>query len=292
MCREGENVYTISVPKFDALRERSTVDGRSHGEQASYEPLTRANACGGRAGPQLGRPRRSGDRKPGADFTEPVSSWTTDRARSMAARLLLTLRTDRQRAIRPSARQSGRVGPTAGVMPQLRYVSFGYGHTKSRPDCALMIDARHLSNPYRNPALRDLDARVPCGAHPVSNPCSPPSSPLGTSCSPLPPRGETVTIAVGCEGGRHRAPVPSSEAAAQMDHLGELRSKPSTATLRSSCCPPARATPRRRGEGSGRSPYIGEHPSDVTVVDHGMDQLQRAAAPGVAKRAEALADAA
>ena len=113
-------------------------------------------------------------------------------------------------------------------MPQLRYVSFGYGHTKPRPDCALMIDARHLTDPYLDPALRDLDARDPRVQRAVRR--TPGFQPLlatlitaGYQLLALATAGEIVTIAVGCGGGRHRAPVLASDAAAQMDHLGELR---------------------------------------------------------------------
>lgn len=113
-------------------------------------------------------------------------------------------------------------------MPQLRIVSFGYGHSKPRPSCALMFDARHLTDPYLDPALRDLDARDPRVQRAVKR--TPGAQALlaaivtaGYQLLAQAADNETVTIAVGCGGGRHRAPVLASWAAAQMDHLDELR---------------------------------------------------------------------
>lgn len=113
-------------------------------------------------------------------------------------------------------------------MPQLRIVSFGYGHSKPRPRCALMFDARHLADPYLDPALRDLDARDPRVQRAVLR--TPGAQVLlaamVTAAYQLLAQAaddETVTIAVGCGGGKHRAPVLAARAAAQMDHLDELR---------------------------------------------------------------------
>jgi len=110
----------------------------------------------------------------------------------------------------------------------LRIVSFGYGHSKPRPSCALMFDARHIRDPYLDPALRDLDARDPRVQRAVMR--SPGAQALlaviVTAAYQMLAQAaddETVTIAVGCGGGRHRAPVLASRAAAQMDHLDELR---------------------------------------------------------------------
>jgi UPF0042 nucleotide-binding protein len=118
--------------------------------------------------------------------------------------------------------------PDREGMPQLRYMSFGYGHKKPRPSCALMIDARHLTDPYLDPALRDLDARDPRVQRAVLR--TPGAQALlaalvtaGYQLLAQAGAEETVTIAVGCGGGRHRAPVLVSQAAAQMDRLGELR---------------------------------------------------------------------
>jgi hypothetical protein len=118
--------------------------------------------------------------------------------------------------------------PDRGDMPQLRYVSFGYGHKKPKPSCALMIDARHLTDPYLDPALRDLDARDPRVQRAVLR--TPGAQALlailvtaGYQLLTQAADDETVTIAVGCGGGKHRAPVLAARAAAQMDHLDELR---------------------------------------------------------------------
>lgn len=118
--------------------------------------------------------------------------------------------------------------PDCGVMPQLRIVSFGYGHSKPRPRCALMFDARHLTDPYLDPALRDLDARDPRVQRAVLR--TPGAQELlavmvtaGYQLLAQAADDETVTIAVGCGGGKHRAPVLAARAAAQMDHLDEIR---------------------------------------------------------------------
>ncbi|MEU0743966.1 RNase adapter RapZ [Streptomyces sp. NPDC006134] len=113
-------------------------------------------------------------------------------------------------------------------MAQLRIVSFGYGHPKPRPSAALILDVRHLTDPYLDPALRDLDARDPRvqravmrtpGAQAALAAIVTASYALLAQAAP----DATVTVAVGCGGGRHRAPVLASKAAAQMDHLDELR---------------------------------------------------------------------
>ncbi|ATL88785.1 RapZ C-terminal domain-containing protein [Streptomyces malaysiensis] len=113
-------------------------------------------------------------------------------------------------------------------MPQLRIVSFGYGHSKPRPTCDLRLDARHLTDPYLDPALRDLDARDPRVQRAVMR--TPGARALlstivtaGYALLAQAADEQTVTIAVGCGGGRHRAPVLAAQAAAQMDHLGDLR---------------------------------------------------------------------
>ncbi|MFG2176960.1 ATPase [Streptomyces niveus] len=113
-------------------------------------------------------------------------------------------------------------------MPQLQIVSFGYGHKKPRPSCAVMFDARHLTDPYLDPALRDLDARDPRVQRAVMR--TPGAQALlaaiVTTAYQLLAQAEdadTVTIAVGCGGGRHRAPVLASRAVVQLDHLDELR---------------------------------------------------------------------
>ncbi|MYT20269.1 ATPase [Streptomyces sp. SID7760] len=102
-------------------------------------------------------------------------------------------------------------------MTQLQIVSFGYGHGKPRPTCALMFDARHLIDPYLDPTLRDLDARDPRVQRAVMR------TPGAQALLAQADDDATVTIAVGCGGGRHRAPVLASRAAAHMDHLDELR---------------------------------------------------------------------
>ncbi len=110
----------------------------------------------------------------------------------------------------------------------MQIVSFGYGHNKPRPTCALMFDARHLTDPYLDPALRDLDARDPRVQRAVMR--TPGAQALvaamvtaGYQLLAQATEDQTLTIAVGCGGGRHRAPVLATRAAAQMDHLDHLR---------------------------------------------------------------------
>ncbi|MEU5008458.1 RNase adapter RapZ [Streptomyces albidoflavus] len=95
-------------------------------------------------------------------------------------------------------------------MAQL-HVSFGYGHGKPRSSADLMFDARHLIDPYLDPALRDLDARDPRVQRAVLR--TPGAQALlatmvtaGYQLLAQADEGSTVTIGVGCGGGRHRAP--------------------------------------------------------------------------------------
>jgi RNase adaptor protein for sRNA GlmZ degradation len=112
-------------------------------------------------------------------------------------------------------------------MPRVRFLSFGYGHGP-RPTADLILDARHLTDPYLDPVLRELTARDPRvqravmrtpGAAAVVSVMVTATYALLATAAP----DATVTIAVGCGGGRHRAPVLATRAAAQLDHLDDLQ---------------------------------------------------------------------
>lgn len=106
-------------------------------------------------------------------------------------------------------------------MTQIRLISFGHLHGPA-PEADATFDLRRiLDDPNHNPALRDLDGidrRViwqvltTHGAHATYNAIAKLATSLFNAQPPT--SGWTgVTIAVGCAGGRHRAPVITERAA-------------------------------------------------------------------------------
>lgn len=111
-------------------------------------------------------------------------------------------------------------------------VSFGYRHPGGVPDGdGLVIDLRHkLRNPPDDPAVRarmidatGLDAhvrdyvRATPGARQIIEDVADRAEALLTWADP---RGEYVTVMVGCQGGRHRSVVVALEAAAVLTARG------------------------------------------------------------------------
>lgn len=93
--------------------------------------------------------------------------------------------------------------------PQVKVISFGYGHAPA-PEADLTIDVRrHLRNPHHDLAMRHrtgLDAAVrrhvldTPGARSLIRHAATAARDLAVIIAP-----STVTIAVGCVGGRHRS---------------------------------------------------------------------------------------
>lgn len=102
--------------------------------------------------------------------------------------------------------------------------SFGYGHA-APPEAHLTVDLRrHFRDPHVDPLLRHLTARSPQvrnavlatpGIKALVAGLADVASAYGTA-----PRPDPVVIAVGCVGGRHRAPVVAAELAALLEHYG------------------------------------------------------------------------
>lgn len=104
-------------------------------------------------------------------------------------------------------------------MPQVRVVSFGYGHA-DQPEADLTIDARRLyRNPHHDPRMRELtglDAAV--REHVLATPGVREvlgwhaRIVLGLVDQDVTP----VTVAVGCVGGRHRSVAMADALAAEL----------------------------------------------------------------------------
>ncbi len=111
------------------------------------------------------------------------------------------------------------------VMPLVLFVmSFSYRHGLPR-EADLVFDARFLSNPHYDPALRPLTGRDPkVAAYVEADPAFAPFfSGLTGMIEPLLPRfvaeGRSyLTIAIGCTGGRHRSVALAEKLA---DWLGQ-----------------------------------------------------------------------
>lgn len=106
--------------------------------------------------------------------------------------------------------------------PLVRLVSFGFLHSAPPPEAHVVVDLRtHFRNPHVSPELRALtsvDPRV--REHVLATPG------LGALIDAITatalamasgPAGADVVIAIGCAGGRHRAPTVAREVAERLD---------------------------------------------------------------------------
>lgn len=111
-------------------------------------------------------------------------------------------------------------GADAGQKPVVVVVSFGYGHG-APPQAHVVFDVRdHFRDPHLDPELRNLTASDPRIVRTVTGTMGVPeliTAITGTARAfyLAPHRGWTV-IAIGCAGGRHRAPVIAGEAALRL----------------------------------------------------------------------------
>lgn len=115
-------------------------------------------------------------------------------------------------------------------MPTVEIVSFGYLHAEP-PAAHLTIDLRqHFRDPHVSPALRYMTAHdEPVRAAVLGTPGIPSlihAAEDAVMAMLAGPSATTVTIALGCAGGRHRAPVVASQLAER------LRARGVTARLR------------------------------------------------------------
>lgn len=94
---------------------------------------------------------------------------------------------------------------------QIEIVSFGFGHAPA-PESHVLLDLRtHFRDPHIDPRLRHLTAHDPEVGDRVLNTPGVRAALLGVATTVLgmaggPGKGTPVTVAVGCVGGRHRAP--------------------------------------------------------------------------------------
>jgi UPF0042 nucleotide-binding protein len=122
------------------------------------------------------------------------------------------------------------LGPGTGVAPRMltRMVSFGFKYGLP-VDADVVLDVRHLENPYFVPALKHLpgtDERVRAFvlALPEATEFLRRAEDLLAYSMPLYEReGKSyLTIAIGCTGGRHRSVVVATELAARLRDAGPL----------------------------------------------------------------------
>ncbi|MBF9135218.1 ATPase [Plantactinospora sp. S1510] len=105
--------------------------------------------------------------------------------------------------------------------------TFGYGHGPA-PSAPITLDVRTLlRNPHADPAMRNLTGRDPAVREHVLN--TPNARELVNATAERVrylltdgnhPRGILVRVAVGCAGGRHRAPVLGEAIAAELERMG------------------------------------------------------------------------
>jgi len=105
---------------------------------------------------------------------------------------------------------------------RLQIISFGYLHAEPPIEADLIIDLREYRDPHIDPALREMTARdqavidtvlrTPGIAEQITG--------LAFHAHLELTEGFDVTIAAGCSGGRHRAPVVSEQVAAAVRAYG------------------------------------------------------------------------
>lgn len=112
-------------------------------------------------------------------------------------------------------------------MTRVQVLSFGYGHAPA-PQADITIDTRrHLRNPHHDQAMRQLTGLDrPVRSHVLTTPGAPAIVRHTIACvrdlladlgnDP----GTTLTVAVGCVGGRHRSVAIAEEIAAGLRQRG------------------------------------------------------------------------
>lgn len=110
------------------------------------------------------------------------------------------------------------------VLERVTVVSFGYGHG-TPPEAHATFDVRsHFRDPHINPAFRYLTAADPAVTDALL--ATPGILTLAAAVMAAAwafldsPQPGPVTIAVGCTGGRHRAPVIAAEVGRLLESAG------------------------------------------------------------------------
>jgi UPF0042 nucleotide-binding protein len=105
---------------------------------------------------------------------------------------------------------------------RLCVISFGFLHAEPPIEADMIIDLRPLRDPHIDPALRELTARDQVVVDTVLRTPGIPAHITGAAFHAHVEltEGFDVTIAVGCSGGRHRAPVVAEQVAAAVREYG------------------------------------------------------------------------
>lgn len=105
----------------------------------------------------------------------------------------------------------------------VKIISFGYGHGEP-PAAAIIIDVRRFRDPHVTPEFRELTAADPRVAAAVMT--TPGVQGIADAIVALAhayaraPQAGRPVIAVGCAGGRHRAPAIAAEVARRLERHG------------------------------------------------------------------------
>jgi UPF0042 nucleotide-binding protein len=106
--------------------------------------------------------------------------------------------------------------------PRLHLTSFGFLHAAPPADADPLIDLRPYRDPHVDPALREMTARDQAVVDTVLRTpgITEKITGLAFHAHLELTEGHDVTIAVGCSGGRHRAPVVAEQVAAAVREYG------------------------------------------------------------------------
>ena len=99
--------------------------------------------------------------------------------------------------------------------PRARLISFGYLHGAPPASADPVIDLRSFRDPHINPALQQLTARDQAVVDTVLRTPGIPDriEAVARIARHELAAGHGITVAFGCSGGRHRAPVAAEQAA-------------------------------------------------------------------------------
>lgn len=105
---------------------------------------------------------------------------------------------------------------------RLQITSFGFLHAEPPAGADLVIDLRPFRDPHVDPALREMTARDQLVVDTVLRTpgITDQITGLAFHAHLELTEGHAVTIAVGCSGGRHRAPVVADQVAAAVRAYG------------------------------------------------------------------------
>lgn len=111
--------------------------------------------------------------------------------------------------------------------PLVRLVSFGFLHSAPPPEAHVVVDLRtHFRDPQVSPEMRQLTSSNPrVRAHVLNTPGVPELVEAITATALAMASGPAradVVIAIGCAGGRHRAPTVTREVAERLEEREDV----------------------------------------------------------------------